>query len=140
MPESLDIRLSGFSFGEPHILGSLPAAFDSQEDSRFLLRYRHSRAGGGTVMAVKDMEIQNLKPPEKPMKLYDGGGLFLCLAPSGLKSWRYEYAFLRRRNILTFGTYPEVSQKEARERLVEAKRLLREGTAPRLRGKAALQL
>ncbi|MDR1051564.1 MAG: Arm DNA-binding domain-containing protein [Deltaproteobacteria bacterium] len=41
-------------------------------------------------MALKDLEIKNLKPPEKPKKLYDGGGLFLCLAPGGLKSWRHE--------------------------------------------------
>ncbi|MDR1297721.1 MAG: Arm DNA-binding domain-containing protein [Deltaproteobacteria bacterium] len=49
-------------------------------------------------MALKDLEIKNLKPPEKAQKLYDGGGLFLFLAPSGLKSWRYEYAFQGRRS------------------------------------------
>jgi hypothetical protein len=90
-------------------------------------------------MALKDLEIKNLTPPEKPQKLYDGGGLFLNLAPSGLKSWRYEYALHGRRSCLTFGTYPDLSLKEARERLVDAKRLLREGSDPGLRGKAAQQ-
>jgi hypothetical protein len=37
-------------------------------------------------MALKDLEIKNFKPPEKPQKHYDGLGLFLYLAPSGLKS------------------------------------------------------
>ncbi|MDR1080292.1 MAG: tyrosine-type recombinase/integrase [Deltaproteobacteria bacterium] len=90
-------------------------------------------------MALKDLEIKNLKPPEKAQKLYDGGGLFLFLATNGLKSWRYEYAFQGRRSTLTFGTYPDLSLKEARERLVDAKKLLRQRTAPALRGKAARQ-
>jgi hypothetical protein len=81
-------------------------------------------------MALKDLEIKNLKPPEKPKKLYDGGGLFLYLTPSGLKSWRREYAYQGRRSTLTFGTYPDLSLKEAREKLAEAKRILREGNDP----------
>lgn len=47
-------------------------------------------------MALKVLEIKNLKPPEKPQKLYDGRGPFLYLASGGLKSWRYEYAFRGR--------------------------------------------
>ncbi|MDR1298003.1 MAG: integrase arm-type DNA-binding domain-containing protein [Deltaproteobacteria bacterium] len=90
-------------------------------------------------MSLKDLEIKNLKPPEKPQKLYDGGGLFLYLAPGGLKSWRHEHAFQGRRSTLTFGTYPDLTLKEARERLADAKRLLREGSDPGLRGKAARQ-
>ena len=86
-------------------------------------------------MALKDLEIKNLKPPEKPKKLYDEGGLFLYLTPNGLKSWRHEYAFQGKRSTLTFGTYPEISLKIAREKLVDAKRLLREGIDPGLQKK-----
>jgi hypothetical protein len=32
-------------------------------------------------MSLKDLEIKNFKPPEKPQKLYGGGGLYLYLAP-----------------------------------------------------------
>jgi hypothetical protein len=95
-----------------------------------------SREEGGTVMALKDLEIKNLKPPEKPQKVYDGGGLFLFLATNGLKSWRHEYAFQGRRSTLTSGTYPDMSLKEAREKLVDAKWLLRDGADPGLCGKA----
>ncbi|MDR1039217.1 MAG: Arm DNA-binding domain-containing protein [Deltaproteobacteria bacterium] len=87
-------------------------------------------------MALKDLEIKNLKPPEKPQKVYDGGGLFLFLATNGLKSWRHEYAFQGRRSTLTSGTYPDMSLKEAREKLVDAKWLLRDGADPGLCGKA----
>ncbi|MDR1296145.1 MAG: Arm DNA-binding domain-containing protein [Deltaproteobacteria bacterium] len=90
-------------------------------------------------VSLEDLEIKNLKPPEKPQKLYDGGGLFLYLAPSGLKSRRHEHAFQGRRSALTFGTYPDLTLKEARERLADAKRILREGSDPGLRGKAARQ-
>jgi hypothetical protein len=80
--------------------------------------------GSDTVMPLKDLEIKNLKPPEKPKKLSDGGGLYLYLAPNGLKSFRFDYRFQGKRRTLTFGTYPEISLKEAREKLVESKRTL----------------
>ncbi|MDR0621623.1 MAG: Arm DNA-binding domain-containing protein, partial [Deltaproteobacteria bacterium] len=87
-----------------------------------------SRSRGDTVNGLKDLEIKNLKLPEKPKKLYDSGGLYLYLTPNGLKSWRHEYAFQGKRSTLTFGTYPDISLKVAREKLVEAK--LREGIDP----------
>jgi hypothetical protein len=39
---------------------------------------------------------------------------------------RHNYAFQGKRSILTFGTYPDVSRKEARKKLIDAKRLLKE--------------
>jgi integrase len=89
-------------------------------------------------MPLTDKEIRNLKPPMKPKKRKDGGGLYLYLTPNGLKSWRHDYAFQGKRNTLTFGTYPDVSLKVAREKLVDAKRLLRQGINPGLQKKAAL--
>ncbi|MDR1037119.1 MAG: Arm DNA-binding domain-containing protein [Deltaproteobacteria bacterium] len=62
-------------------------------------------------MALKDLEIKNLKPPEKPQKLYDGGGLFLYLAPSGLKSWRHEYAYHHHLVHRDFGPGTEIFRK-----------------------------
>jgi integrase len=90
-----------------------------------------SHAGGCTAMALTDLNIKNLELPEdKPKKLYDGGGLYLYVTRKGLKSWRYEYAFRGKRNTLTFGKYTEVSLKEAREKLIDSKRLIREGIEP----------
>ncbi|MDR1086231.1 MAG: integrase arm-type DNA-binding domain-containing protein [Deltaproteobacteria bacterium] len=86
-------------------------------------------------MQLKDLEIKNLKPPEKPKKLSDGGGLYLYLAPNGLKSFRFDYRFQGKRRTLTIGTYPEISLKEAREKLIDSKRNLREGIDPGLQKK-----
>jgi hypothetical protein len=86
-------------------------------------------------MQLKDLEIKNLKPPEKPKKLSDGGGLCLYLAPNGLKSFRFDYRFQGKRRALTIVTYPEISLKEAREKLIDSKRTLREGVDPGLQKK-----
>jgi hypothetical protein len=59
---------------------------------------------GGTVMSLADISIKNLKPPEKPKKLSDSNGLYLYAMPAGLKSWRFDYRFQRKRLTLTFGT------------------------------------
>jgi hypothetical protein len=41
--------------------------------------------------------------------------------PSGLKSWRFNYSFKGKYLTLTFGNYPLVTLKEAREKFFEAK-------------------
>jgi hypothetical protein len=50
--------------------------------------------------------------------------LFLYLSSKGLKSWRYDYRFEGKRQTLTFGSYPMVSLREAREKLLEAKKTI----------------
>ncbi len=44
-------------------------------------------------MALTDTAIKNVKISEKPQKLFDGGGLFLLVAPNGGKWWRLKYRF-----------------------------------------------
>ena len=39
-------------------------------------------------MALTDTKIRNTKPSKKPIKLFDGGGLFLLVSPAGGKWWR----------------------------------------------------
>ncbi|WP_199545429.1 tyrosine-type recombinase/integrase, partial [Paraburkholderia kururiensis] len=63
-------------------------------------------------------------------KLFDGGGLFLDLRPSGTKKWRLKFRFDGKENLLTFGDYPSVSLAEARSKRDGAKRLLGEGKNP----------
>ena len=69
-------------------------------------------------------------------KLFDAGGLFLFVAPSGLKSWRLKYRFAGKEKLLTIGRFPEISLAEARARREATKELLRVGTDP---GTAAAQ-
>ena len=81
-------------------------------------------------MPLNDTYIKNLKPAEKAQKHFDGGGLFLFVPTSGSKLWRMAYRFNGKSKLLSFGDYPTVSLKEARERRDDAKRLLAQGEDP----------
>ncbi|UKE49540.1 integrase arm-type DNA-binding domain-containing protein [Xanthomonas translucens] len=77
-------------------------------------------------MPLTDTAIRRTKCLATPQKLRDGNGLYLLLRPDGARWWRYDYRrpVTGKRNTLSFGTYPEVSLSDARERLAEARRLL----------------
>lgn len=81
-------------------------------------------------MPLSDTSIRNAKSPEKPIKLADGGGLYLLLKPNGAKWWRLDYRFSGKRKTLSMGVYPEVGLKAARDKRDEAKRLLADGIDP----------
>lgn len=75
-------------------------------------------------MPLTDTAIRNAKPAEKARKLFDGGGLYLEVAPSGGKWWRLKYRFAGKEKRLSLGVYPDVSLKDARDRRDEARKLL----------------
>ena len=81
-------------------------------------------------MPLTDVQVRNAKPQDKPVKLSDGGGLFLLLQPAGGKWWRYKYRFLGKEKLLALGSYPDVSLAEARERHVHARKALAAGSDP----------
>ncbi|MDR1686636.1 MAG: Arm DNA-binding domain-containing protein, partial [Desulfovibrio sp.] len=65
-------------------------------------------------MSLIDTALRVVKPTDKQQKLFDGGGLFLLVAPSGTKSWRLKYRFQGKEKLITLGLYPVISLKEAR--------------------------
>jgi hypothetical protein len=67
-------------------------------------------------MPVTDVLIRNTRPSAKPLRLFDGGGLYLEVAPSGGKYWRLKYRYAGREKRLSLGVYPETGLKLARER------------------------
>lgn len=81
-------------------------------------------------MKLTDPIIKAAKPKEKAYKLSDGEGLVLLIQPNGSKWWRYRYRFNGKEKMLSIGTYPEVTLKEARLLRVTASDLLRQGTDP----------
>jgi len=81
-------------------------------------------------MALTDTAVRNAKPADNPIKLFDGGGLFLHITPAGQRYWRLKYRFAGKEKLLALGVYPDVGLKEARDRREEAKRLLGEGIDP----------
>jgi integrase len=83
-------------------------------------------------MALTDTALRKAKPADKPLKLADGGGLYLLLKPTGAKWWRWDYRrpVSSKRNTLSLGIYPDVGLALARERRDEARRLLAQGVDP----------
>lgn len=75
-------------------------------------------------MALSDVTIRNAKPGAKPVRIFDGGGLYLEVTPSGGRLWRLKYRFGGKEKVLALGKYPEVGLKDARERRDEARKLL----------------
>jgi integrase len=81
-------------------------------------------------MALADVAIRNARQAGKTQRLWDGGGLYLEVTPSGSKLWRLKYRFDGKEKRLSFGRYPEVSLKDARTKRDEARKLLANDTDP----------
>ena len=83
-------------------------------------------------MKLTDTAIRNARPGDRPRKLFDGDGLYLYLSTTGHRAWRFKYYIEGREKHLHFGRYPEISLKAARERRLEARRVLETGNDPRV--------
>lgn len=75
--------------------------------------------------------MSNAKPKDKMYKLFDGGGLFLQVNPSGGKHWKMKY----RKNdgkesLLSFGPYPALTLEQARKMRDEARAQKAQGVDP----------
>ena len=79
---------------------------------------------------LTDASIKNAKPKEKVYKLTDGEGMFLLLNPNGSRWWRFNYRIGGKHKQISFGVYPEVTLKEAREKRDAARKMLRDGIDP----------
>lgn len=79
---------------------------------------------------LTDIEIRALKPAAKPYKKGDEKGLFLLVQPTGTLIWRLKYRFFGIERNLSFGHYPQVSLKQARQKRDEARAMLAEGIDP----------
>ena len=73
-------------------------------------------------MPLTDTTIRNAKPGSKAAKLYDERGLFLIVTPQGGKWWRFRYKWAGKEKLLSLGTYPDISLKDAREKRDEARK------------------
>lgn len=88
-------------------------------------------------MKLSDTSIRNAKPGAKPVRLFDGGGLYLEIAPSGGKLWRLKYRIAGKEKRLAVGVYPDVGLKLARLRRDEARELIAQGIDPSAAKQAA---
>lgn len=81
-------------------------------------------------MTLTDTAIRKAKPADKVQRLFDGGGLYLEIAPAGGKWWRLKYRHGGKEKRLSFGTYPETSLAGARAKREDARKLLAVGVDP----------
>ncbi|MBY0399041.1 integrase arm-type DNA-binding domain-containing protein [Myxococcota bacterium] len=88
-------------------------------------------------MPLSDRAIRNQKPGPKPRKVADGQGLYLLVQPNGALLWRLKYRLGGREKLLALGSYPDVTLARAREKRLEARRLLDAGIDPAEEKRAA---
>lgn len=63
-------------------------------------------------------------------KYSDGNGLFLLVKKTGARSWVLRYQLNKRRRDIGLGSYPDISLQEAREKVVDLKRQIKNGFDP----------
>lgn len=86
---------------------------------------------------LRDDTVRKAAGKDKPYKLTDAQGLHLFVTPSGGKSFRYKYRFGGKERRIVFGTYPEMSLRQARNMRDDARQALRQGRDPGLVSKQA---
>ena len=77
------------------------------------------------------IQARNAKAKEKPYKLNDGKGLFLHIATSGKKTWRYRYELPPgKESTFVIGEYPVLSLESARTERVALREMVKAGINP----------
>ena len=82
------------------------------------------------IAPLTDLQVSKAKSQAKQVTFFDGGGLFLLVSPSGGKLWRFKYRFDGKEKLISFGTYPENTLAEAREKRETARKQLANGIDP----------
>jgi len=75
-------------------------------------------------MPLSSLAVQNAKPRENFYVLTDGNSLHLLIKPNGSKLWRLRYRFGGKQNMLSLGSFPEISLADARAKRDDARKLL----------------
>ena len=89
-------------------------------------------------MPLTALKIAKAQPDAvKPLRLFDGRGLYLEIAPSGGKWWRLKYRIGGKEKRLSLGVYSaagsktvETSLEAARKAAEDARRLVKDGIDP----------
>lgn len=85
---------------------------------------------------LTDAAIRKFEPSSAPVKLTDGLGIYMRVAPTDSRWWRYAYRFDGKQKLMAIGCYPDVSLEQARKRHQEARKLLADGKDPMTERKA----
>lgn len=91
------------------------------------------------ITPLSEIKVRTAKPQKDTYKIFDGGGLFLMVTPSGGKLWHFKYRFDGKEKKLSLGSYPEISLADARQRREEARSQVSHGIDPGALRKAQKQ-
>jgi hypothetical protein len=85
------------------------------------------------------VQVRNAKPQSKPYKLTDGHGLFLHVATSGKKTWRYRYRIADTELTFVIAEYSQMSLKNARKERLAIMEMVKAGVNPAKQRRKARQ-
>ncbi len=83
-----------------------------------------------SLKPLSDEEFKKSKVKSKITRLYDGGGLFIEAPVKGNKRWRLKYRFEGKDKLISLGTYPTITLKNARDIRDEMKTKISNGINP----------
>lgn len=79
---------------------------------------------------LSNAAVKAARPQPRAYKMFDERGLFLFVAPTGLRAWRMRYKIAGREKLLSLGQWPDVQLVDARDRAEEARGLVAQGVDP----------
>lgn len=79
---------------------------------------------------LSNAAVKAARPKPRAYKMFDERGLFLFVAPTGLRAWRMRYKISGREKLLSLGQWPDVQLVDARDRAEEARALVAQGVDP----------
>lgn len=79
---------------------------------------------------LSNAAVKAARPKPRAYKMFDERGLFLFVAPTGLRAWRMRYRIAGREKLLSLGQWPDVQLVDARDRAEEARSLVAQGVDP----------
>lgn len=90
-----------------------------------------SRRSSNSLSVAFLKALKKADPPPSTKRYFDSLGLFIEARSNGGLYWRLKFYFPKgKERRMSFGVYPEVTLKEARERRDEARALIRIGVDP----------
>ena len=84
------------------------------------------------TLPLTDTQIKAAKPRDKDYSLFDDGGMYLLIKANNVKIWRFKYtrSYTKKGALISFGSYPEVSQQQAKKLKDEERELIKQGIDP----------
>ena len=79
---------------------------------------------------LTDLKARQARITGKSYAIADFDGLYLNISATGFKAWHFRFSWGGKRERISFGGYPALSLKEARELRDEARALLAKGVNP----------